>query len=120
MSAILRYLAVSGVVVATAAVVTTALVPTSGGGVWVAAGLAHVVQLVAFAALTMSRGSGIGWLVAWGGGTLLRLLAVLSTALWVGASGRFPAAPTLLSLAGFLFLLMLLEPMFLRIGMRHR
>lgn len=121
MRALLKYLAVSGVLIAVAAQVLAGwIVPSAGGGIWVAAGLAYVVQAVAFGALSLTRASGLPWVALWGGGTLLRLLAVLGTALWVAGSERVPAAPVLLSLAGFLFVLTLLEPAFFRTGMRSR
>jgi hypothetical protein len=120
-TAILRYLTVSAIVVVLAAVLVAGWVaPAAGAGVWLAAGVAYLVQAVAFAVLMLARGSGLGWVGAWGGGTFLRLLAVLGATLWVAGSERASAVPILLSLVGFLFLLLMLEPVFFRPGMRSR
>jgi hypothetical protein len=121
MRAFFSYLVVSAlVVVSIAALLASWIVPSAAGTIWSAAGLAYLVQAVAFAALTHARGSRLGWVVAWGSGTLLRLLVVLGAALWVARSDGIPAAPLLLSLAGFHFLLLVLEPVFFRTGMRSR
>jgi hypothetical protein len=121
MRAFLSYLAASAVaLVVVAAVLAGWVMPTAGSAIWFAAGLAYLVQAIAFAALTLTGVSGMAWIAAWGGGTLLRLLAVLGTALWAARSEQVPTAPVLLSLAGFLFLLLLLEPVFFRTGMRSR
>lgn len=121
MRALLGYLAVSGVLIAVAALVLSGwVVPSAGGAIWAVAGLAYLIQAIAFGALALTRVSGLPWVALWGGGTLLRLLAVAGTAFWVAGSDSVPAAPVLLSLAGFLFVLMLLEPAFFRTGMRSR
>jgi hypothetical protein len=119
--ALLRYLALSATLVGLLAIVLAHwVVPAAGTAIWVAAGLAFLVQAVAFTVLVLSRGSGTGILIAWGGGTLLRLVAVLGVALWVARSEYLPVAPLLLSMAGFLFLLLMLEPVFIRTGVRSR
>ncbi len=121
MKAFLGYLVVSALLVVLVAVLLANWVlPSAGSAIWAAASVAYLVQAIAFAALTLARGSGLGWVVAWGSGTLLRLLVVLGAALWVARSDGVPAAPLLLSLAGFLFLLLVLEPVFFRTGMRSR
>lgn len=84
---------------------------------WMGA-LAWVVQVVTFAPLLASRRRGNAFFAALGGGTLVRL-AVLGAAAWaVWRTGSLPLAPALLALAGFLFLLLLLEPVFFRMGLR--
>ncbi len=84
---------------------------------WMGA-LAWVVQVATFAPLLASRRRGNAFFAALGGGTLVRLM-VLGAAAWVlWRSGSLPLAPALLALAGFLFLLLLLEPVFFRMGLR--
>jgi hypothetical protein len=116
--AFLAYALVAGAVVAVGAAVVGWLAPSAGRELWFAAALAYPVQLAAFGALVGMRGAGKGFFVAWGGGTLLRLIVVLGAGLWVSQSGSYRAAPLLLGLAGFLFALLLLEPVFFRMGMR--
>lgn len=94
--------------------------PAAPEAVWLAAGVAFLVQVLAFALLTHLYSREQRVLLAWGGGALLRLVAVFGTAFGVAKSDTLPIAPVLLSLAGFLFLLLLLEPVFFRIGMRSR
>ncbi len=79
---------------------------------------AWVVQSMLFAPLLAARGRRNAFFVAWGGGTLIRLLAIGIAAWWLYRSGALPLAPSLLALAGFLFLLLLLEPVFFRLGLR--
>jgi hypothetical protein len=90
-------------------VVLAGILPAAAtSAVWLAAGVAYLVQVVAFVALIALRRSGVGVLAAWGGGVLLRMAVVLIVALWAAKTAAFPLAPLLLSLAGFLFLLLLL------------
>ncbi len=80
--------------------------------------LAWVVQVGTFAPLFAARRRGNAFFAALGGGTVVRL-AVLGVAAWaLWRSGALPLAPALLALAGFLFLLLLLEPVFFRMGLR--
>lgn len=83
-------------------------------GVAAAAAAALVVQAVAFALLVRYRTSGRAFFAVLAGGAALRLGAVVLAALAVVRWRMVPAAPTLLALAGFLFGLLLLEPLFLR------
>lgn len=80
--------------------------------VWTSAVLAFGVQVVTFA---------VAWpflaknpLMGWGLGSLLRLLALVLYALVGVRSSGLAAAPALLSLAGFFFVSMLLESLFLK------
>lgn len=83
-------------------------------GVAAAAALALGVQAVAFALLVRYRTCGRAFFTVLAGGAALRLGAVVLAALAVLHWRIVPAAPTLLALAGFLFGLLLLEPLFLR------
>ena len=88
-------------------------------GLRVAAAVAFGLQLVAFAAMVGLRDAGPLFLVAWGGGMLLRLAAVAVLAFWLQGTALLPSAATLVSLVAFLFVLLLLEPVFLRRGTRR-
>lgn len=77
-----------------------------------AAGVAFVVQLIAFAiARHMMTGNVF---LGWGLGSLLRLVTVALFALIVARLWRAPLTPALLSLAGFLFVTTVVEPLFLK------
>ena len=82
-------------------------------GVLTAAAVALPLQIGAFAALRWGWSKRENFLATWIGGILTRLLAVAAVAVAVALSNLAPA-PTLLSLAGFLFGMLLLEPLFLK------
>ncbi|HEX6588195.1 MAG TPA: hypothetical protein VF039_04185 [Longimicrobiales bacterium] len=112
-----RYMAVSAAVV----VVVGALIVLVVGHdvlapVTVAAGIGLVVQALAAVLLFGSRGAGhpSRFMVGWAGGALLRMMAVLATGLWLTRTGAVAIAPALLSLVTFLFVLTLIEPLFLK------
>ncbi len=79
---------------------------------------AWLVQSILFAPLLAARRRLNVFFVAWGGGTLVRLGVIGGAAWWLYRTRALPLAPSLLSLAGFLFLLLLLEPVFFRLGLR--
>jgi hypothetical protein len=89
------------------------------GAVWFAAGLAWVLQVIAFAGLVAVRERNelflpAGWAV-W----------CCGSPWWdwwrSGCRGEvFPLAPVLLSLVVFIFVLLLMEPLFLRRGLQTR
>jgi hypothetical protein len=105
-------------VAAAAAVLGRILAPGAVVAIWWGAGLAYAVQVVAFGVLVAVRRRGMAFLAAWGGGTLLRMAVVLVAGVWLTRAAALAPAPLLLSLAGFLFVLLLLEPVFFRVGMR--
>ena len=74
------------------------------------------VQLVAFGVLRAVRRNTNLFLAAWTGGTVVRLGLVGVVGFWLWRSRAVPAAPALLGLVGFLFGLLLLEPVFFRVG----
>ena len=90
--------------------------PARSAGAWVAGAVAVAVQLVAFAALVRSRRRGRDFLVSWGSGMLLRFGVIAGLAFWVTRMTTLDPEVTLLSLVGFVFLLVLLEPAFLRLA----
>lgn len=99
---------------ASAGVVYLALGPEDGLGVLVAAAVAYPVMVGSFALMVRFRGGGNRFLAAWIGGVLVRLLVLGSTVGAVVAIEALRPAATLLSLAGFFFALLLLEPVFFR------
>lgn len=90
--------------------------PAGRSGVWFAAGLAYVMQLVAFGVLRAARDAPQLFMGAWAGGILLRFGAVGAVAFWLRRDPVLPLAATLVSLVVFVVLLLLLEPVFLRGG----
>lgn len=84
------------------------------GAVVAAAALALPIQIAAFAALVRYRGRANGFLVAWAGGTLVRLTAVVLVGTLMFRSGAEGAMAMSLALAGFFFGLLLLEPFYFR------
>ncbi len=102
-----------------AAALASALVAADAvRAVWVAAAIAYGLQLIAFALLLALRARAEGFLAAWLGGMVLRFGALGLCAYWLSSSSTLPRAATLLSLVGFVFMLLLLEPVFLRWDLR--
>ena len=83
-------------------------------GVLVAAAIALPVQIGAFWALMGLKHKVNGFLAMWAGGTLLRMLVVAGAAVLAIRTEMDGAVPMLLSLAGFFFGLLLLEPLYFR------
>lgn len=115
MSAIARYVA-AGLVLAAVLLVGAWPFLDAGGrrGMLVAFAVALPVQGVLFGLLSRGQGQPGAFLRAWVLGMLGRLAALGGFALVVAGGTQLPPLPTLLSFAGFLFGLLLLEPAFLR------
>ncbi len=114
-----RYVGVSlGVVVLLGAVIVLVFGREVLEAVAVAAGIGLVVQAVAAVLLFLNGGPGGGdpsrFVVGWASGALLRMMAVVATGLWLTRSQAVEEAPALLSLVLFLFVLTLIEPLFLK------
>ncbi|HEX2166901.1 MAG TPA: hypothetical protein VHG09_06635 [Longimicrobiales bacterium] len=121
MKAWLAYAGVGLVAVAALAGLAPVLVPSGAvGAVWFAAALAWVLQLIAFAGLVAVRERSELFLAGWLGGLVLRFGVVGLVAYWLSRSGVLPLAPALVSLVGFVFVLLLMEPLFLRRGLQTR
>lgn len=121
MKAWLAYAGAGLVVVAAGAGLATVLVSSSSvGAVWFAAVLAWVLQLIAFAGLIAVRERSELFLAGWLGGLVLRFGVVGLVAYWLSRSAVLPLAPTLVSLVAFVFVLLLMEPLFLRRGLQTR
>jgi len=104
----------TGVIAAGLCVLWPLLDAASREGVALAAAIALPLQVGAFALLLRFRGEANRFLVAWVGGTVLRMGTVAVVAVVVIRSGREGAVPTLLALAGFLFTLLVLEPLYFK------
>jgi hypothetical protein len=78
----------------------------------VSAALALVVQAATF--LVARRIVPQNLMLGWGLGSLIRLLAVVLYALVVAKLWRASLTPALLSFVGFLFVTMVIEPLFLK------
>ena len=96
-------------------VALTALVLEGAGatGVAVAGVIAFSVQMLLFAVMSRVRVGTNAFLAAWVGGMLARLVVVGLVALVVTRSSGLPEVPTLLGLAGFFLMMVLVEPLFL-------
>lgn len=86
--------------------------PAGRQAVLASAGLAFVVQMIAFtvARLLQPRHLVLGW----GLGSVLRLITLVLFAVVVARLWRAPLTPALLSFAAFLFVTTVVEPIFLR------
>jgi hypothetical protein len=112
-----RYAAAGLAVVAVVAfAVGLAVSPEQRPAIWFGAGLAYVIQLAAFAALLRFHGDAQYFVLGWTAGIGLRFLTVGIVAFVVSRTGVFPLDAALLSLAGFIVLLLFMEPLFLRRG----
>jgi hypothetical protein len=108
------------VVLAGAALAMVFVAPRAAGAVWFSAGVAWVLQLIAFAGLIAVRERAELFLVGWLGGLVLRFGVVGLVAFWLTRSAVFPLGPVLVSLVAFVFVLLLMEPLFLRRGLQTR
>lgn len=109
------YAAAGLVAVLLVAILVTQLVAADAvRTVWLSAAIAYVLQLLAFALLVALRAQPQLFMMGWLGGMLLRFGALAVYAFWVSRTAGVARGPALLSLVGFLFLLLLLEPLFLR------
>lgn len=85
--------------------------PMEHRAVWTSAGVAYVVQLLAFAIAHFLRRDNV--MVGWGMGILVRLVTLVAFALvFVKALGLAPTA-ALVSLVTYFFVTTLVEPLFL-------
>lgn len=115
----LAYAAAGLVLTLVAAGVATRLVAAGDArAIWVAAAIAYGLQLIAFGLLLALRGQAHLFMAAWLGGMVLRFGALAAAAAFVSRSAALPRGPLLLGLVGFVFLLLLLEPLFLRWDLR--
>jgi hypothetical protein len=108
------FAAVCAAIIIVAAWATTlfAREPAVSRAVWVSAAVALGVQLASFALTRASQPANV--VAGWGSGMLIRFLALVLYG-FVGAKALgLSMTPALLSLAGFLFVTTLVEPVFLK------
>lgn len=86
--------------------------PGIARAVWVSAGFAVLVQLAAFGLTLATRPANV--VAGWGAGMIIRLMALAVYGLLVVKAMGLEMEPALLSLAGFLFVTTLIEPVFLK------
>jgi hypothetical protein len=112
--AISRYALVTVALVAIAAWLLTFALTEAGAAstIGISATVAVVVQIAAFAVTARMAPKNV--IAAWGAGALARMLTLFVYALLAVKVFGLPAVPALISLAVFLFLSTLLEPLFLR------
>ena len=115
MNAVVRYALISLLVVGIGSAALLALMDDVGRtGVLLAAGIAVPVQVLAFGLLQGARGDVTRFFVWWGAGIALRVLVVVVVGVLSSGLERGARASLVLSLVGFFFVLLLLEPVFLK------
>lgn len=109
--------ACAGLVLITAGVVTPLLPPGARAGLWVAGGGAWLLQLGAAGAWVRWGSSPTRFLavMAWSAGARLLAIGAAGAAVWRLPDLLHPVS-TLVGLAGYLFMMLLMEPMMLRAG----
>ncbi|CAN5677665.1 hypothetical protein BH23GEM10_BH23GEM10_04330 [soil metagenome] len=121
MRAWLAYAAVSLVVLLALAGTAAWLAPEGAArAVWLAAAVAWLLQQASFAALVAVRGQDQLFLLGWAAGIVVRFGVVGVMAFWLARDEFVPRAPALYSLVTFVFVLLLMEPLFLRRGLQTR
>lgn len=103
-----------GVVVVVAGIATFVAASANAPAIWTAAVAAYLVQLAAFGLLIAFRDQPQLFLMAWAGGMVMRVAALGACAFLISG----PRAPLLLGYVGFAFLLVIIEPVFLRWDLR--
>lgn len=86
--------------------------PAATRAVWVSAGVAFAVQLVAFA--IVKRWARTNVMAGWGAGAILRFVMLGVYGLVIVKALGLPQGAALLSLAAFFFLSTLIEPLLLQ------
>lgn len=114
---IAAYAATSLVLAAAGAVLGTVFLDGARArALWLAAAIAWGVQAVAFAGLMAWRDRVDLFMIGWVGGIGLRFAVLAAVAFWVRRSAVVPAESLLVGLVAFMFLMLLLEPVFMRRG----
>jgi hypothetical protein len=107
-----------GILAAVALAASLATGSDAAPAIWFAAGIAWIVQLLAFAALVAVRRNHALFTAGWLGGMVIRFIALAALAFFGSRTAVFPVKPLLVSFVAFLFLMILLEPVFLKRGLR--
>ncbi len=113
----LRYAGACTALVAVVALVSALTMDRRGlASVLAAAAVALPVQVAAFTMVARAQVGTNRFLLAWVGGTLVRLVVVGGAGWWLTTLPGLAPLPTLLGLAGFFFLMLIMEPPFLGLG----
>ncbi len=88
--------------------------PADARGIRIAVLLAYVLQLIAFAVLVRVRKQPTLFLAGWLGGIAVRFIVVGVSAWWLKRTALLPPVSTMMSMVLAVFVLLLLEPVFLR------
>ncbi len=116
----IAYAVTGALVIAVSALVVAQLGGAGiGKAVWLSAAFAYGLQAIAFALLLLVRDQTPLFMAGWLGGMVLRFAAVGGLAFYASRYTTLPLEALLLSLVGFVFLLLLLEPVFLRWDLRR-
>jgi hypothetical protein len=99
-------------------VASLALSGAAEAAIWFSAALAWILQLLAFGGLVAMRRQPSLFTISWLSGMMLRFIALAALAFFGSRTSAFPLEPLLVSFVAFLFLLVLLESVFLRRGLR--
>ena len=89
-----------------------------GRALMVGAAIALVLQLAAFALLLAVREKPHLFMGGWLGGMILRFGGLGLVLYWASRTSVLPRTPLVIGLVGFVFVLLLLEPVFLRWDLR--
>ena len=121
MRGLARYaLACAALVAVTAGIAGALLPPDAGPGLWVAGGAAWGIQVVAAGARIRYGSRPERLLAVWGWSTGGRLLAIGLAGWAVYRFEELHPVSTLVGLAGYLFAMLLMEPMLLRLGSTYQ
>ena len=112
-------LTAAGVIAGAALVIALVGGPAVSRAVWISAVFAFGLQAGAFAMLLLVRDRTELFMAGWLGGMVLRFAAVGGMAFYASRYTTLPLEILLLSLVGFVFVLLLLEPVFLRWDLRR-
>ena len=115
MSGLGRYALIALLIVGLGAAALAAFLDDAGRrGILLAALIAYPVQVMAFGLLLRARGEPTRFMVWWGAGIALRVAVVVAVGFASAVLAAVDPAALLLSLVGFFFVLLLIEPAFLR------
>jgi hypothetical protein len=114
----LAYAGVALAVTVVIGVIVGLLRPAETSAILVAAGMAYSLQIAAFALLITWRDEARLFMMALATGIALRAGALFACAYWLSRSSTLPRSTTLLSFVGFVFVMLLMEPLFLRWDLR--
>ena len=115
MSGLGRYALVALLIVGLGAAALLPFLDEAGRrGVLLAGSIGYPVQVMAFGLLLRARGEPTRFMVWWGAGIGIRVAVVVAVGFASTMLASVEPAALLLSLVGFFFVLLLIEPVFLR------